>query len=329
MAELTFYPDADPELTSVDGFAYRSLTPGETWANILAGAGIYAIDDSSPLYCPYMRSYTSTDKWRTNGRAPLLFDTSLLLPSYSLKSAQLKIYVGELRDDAGWKPDLVCVSSNPASNTAVIPADYQAFGSIPLSSVLAYDSIVLKTYNVLQLNAAGLAAIVKGGITKLGLRNSNYDISGSAPLWASDKRSWFAILTADYVEGSPPALVVTYQQIVVPTVTTNPATDIKATSATLKGTLVDDGGEACDCNFEWGETDAYEHGATSPQSKTTGEDFSQAITGLLPNRTYHFRAKVTNSAGTGYGDDRAFKTTALGSPIVDQLIYQHAERMAR
>ena len=222
MAELTFYPDADPELTSVDGFAYRSLTPGETWANILAGAGIYAIDDSSPLYCPYMRSYTSTDKWRTNGRAPLLFDTSLLLPSYSLKSAQLKIYVGELRDDAGWKPDLVCVSSNPASNTAVIPADYQAFGSIPLSSVLAYDSIVLKTYNVLQLNAAGLAAIVKGGITKLGLRNSNYDISGSAPLWASDKRSWFAILTADYVEGSPPALVVTYQQIVVPTVTTNP-----------------------------------------------------------------------------------------------------------
>ncbi|GAI79950.1 unnamed protein product, partial [marine sediment metagenome] len=81
--------------------------------------------------------------------------------------------------------------------------------------------------------------------------------------------------------------------------------------------------------FEWGETAAYEHGATSPQSKTTGEDFSQAITGLLPNRTYHFRAKATNSAGTGYGDDRAFKTTALGSPIVDQLIYQHAERMGR
>ncbi|MBA7576793.1 hypothetical protein ES708_18635 [subsurface metagenome] len=120
--------------------------------------------------------------------------------------------------------------------------------------------------------------------------------------------------------------------VAVPTVTTNPATDILQTFATPNGTLDDDGGEACGCGFEWGETEAYEHGATSPQSKTTGEDFSRAISGLSPGTTYHFRAFATNSAGTGYGADRTFTTLPVaykGNINIDQLIYQHAERMAR
>jgi hypothetical protein len=100
----------------------------------------------------------------------------------------------------------------------------------------------------------------------------------------------------------------------VPTVTTDPATSIEAAIATLNGTLDDDGGEACDCGFEWGETITY--GNTTPtQSRTTGQTFAQIITELDPNRTYHFRAFATNAAGTGYGVDRTFKTlTAL--PIV-------------
>lgn len=77
--------------------------------------------------------------------------------------------------------------------------------------------------------------------------------------------------------------------------------------ATLHGTLDDDGGEACDCGFEYGETDSY--GTTSPtESKETGEDFSQVITGLSANTLYHFRAVATNTGGTGYGDDATFTT---------------------
>jgi len=99
-----------------------------------------------------------------------------------------------------------------------------------------------------------------------------------------------------------------------PTVVTDPATAISDAAATLNGTLDDDGGEACDCGFEWGETIAY--GNTTPtQSRTTGQTFSQVISGLDPNKTYHFRAFATNSAGTGYGDDRTF-TTLAASPLV-------------
>ncbi len=99
-----------------------------------------------------------------------------------------------------------------------------------------------------------------------------------------------------------------------PTVTTDPATAIASDTATLNGTLDADGGEACACGFQWGETIAY--GNTTPtQSKTTGQTFAQTITGLDPNKTYHFRAFATNAAGTSYGADRTF-TTLVALPAV-------------
>lgn len=92
--------------------------------------------------------------------------------------------------------------------------------------------------------------------------------------------------------------------------TTDPATSVESATTTLNGTLDDDGGEACDCGFEWGETVAY--GNTTPtQSRTTGQTFAQTISGLAPNKTYHFRAFATNSAGTSYGADRTFTTLSV------------------
>lgn len=112
-------------------------------------------------------------------------------------------------------------------------------------------------------------------------------------------------LQAQIRHGIPSQLIIIYSDI--PTVTTNPATDITSNSAILNGTLDNDGGEACVCGFEWGETEAY--GNTTPtQSKAEGESFAQQITGLTPDTTYHFRAFATNIIGTGYGADRTFTT---------------------
>ena len=104
----------------------------------------------------------------------------------------------------------------------------------------------------------------------------------------------------------------------LPDVTTDMATSIGATSSVLNGTLDDDGGEACDCGFEWGETVAY--GNTTPtQSRTTGQSFSQLIAGLTPNTTYHFRAFATNATGTSYGADRTFTILGPRLPSVQTL----------
>ncbi|KKL19179.1 hypothetical protein LCGC14_2468080 [marine sediment metagenome] len=115
-------------------------------------------------------------------------------------------------------------------------------------------------------------------------------------------------------------VVVTYTTGIAPQGTTDPATSVVADSATLNGTLSADGGEACDCGFEWGETDAY--GNTTPtESKTTSQTFSQAISGLDPGTLYHFRAIMTNSLGTTYGADQTFTTIELSTVTTDPATF--------
>ncbi|KKN60920.1 hypothetical protein LCGC14_0527190 [marine sediment metagenome] len=103
---------------------------------------------------------------------------------------------------------------------------------------------------------------------------------------------------------------------VLPSVSTDPATDIAGAAATLNGTLDDDGGEACDCAFQYGLTIGY-GATTSTQSKTTGQSFASPITGLLPGTIYHFRAWASNSYGTGYGADRTFTTLGDIYPSIE------------
>ncbi|GAH95430.1 unnamed protein product, partial [marine sediment metagenome] len=74
-----FYSDKDPEETSVDGRAYHQLWDGLFWPELLAAPGNYSDDWIGNLA---MRMYGSRtrDKFYQNTRAPLLFDTSIILP---------------------------------------------------------------------------------------------------------------------------------------------------------------------------------------------------------------------------------------------------------
>jgi len=101
-----------------------------------------------------------------------------------------------------------------------------------------------------------------------------------------------------------------FEGVLIPTVTTDPATGRGTIAATINGTLSQDGGEVCECGLEWGLSTEY--GTITPtESKTTGETFSQVIGGLFPNTTYHFRAFATNSVGTSHGADRSFATALV------------------
>ena len=108
----------------------------------------------------------------------------------------------------------------------------------------------------------------------------------------------------------------TYTALSTPTVTTNPATEVGPLTATLKGTLEDDGGEDCDVRFQYGETSDYGIDTVWQSGKESVIAFEQAITGLDPNTTYHFRAQARNSAGTVNGADRTFTTLILIEPTV-------------
>jgi len=105
-----------------------------------------------------------------------------------------------------------------------------------------------------------------------------------------------------------------------PQVTTNAATSVTATSATLNANLVSTGAPvkehpgyiSCEVWFEWGETTSYGH-STSKQSKSSTGYFSASITGLKPGKTYHFRAVASSGVGTDYGSDMTFTTEAITS----------------
>ena len=89
-------------------------------------------------------------------------------------------------------------------------------------------------------------------------------------------------------------------QAILPTLTTDDATSVEETTATLNGTLTDDGGENCQYRFEYdtdsGET--YINNTTWTGSITTGQSFSEDITSLTKGELYYFRAQAKNSAGT-------------------------------
>jgi hypothetical protein len=90
-------------------------------------------------------------------------------------------------------------------------------------------------------------------------------------------------------------------------VTTGIATDIGEDRATLNATLVSlDASGTAQVSFEYGTTTGY-GSTTGPQTKNTAGTFSTAVTGLVKNTTYHFRAK-TIGLTTVYGKDVVFTT---------------------
>ncbi len=93
-----------------------------------------------------------------------------------------------------------------------------------------------------------------------------------------------------------------------PVVTTNPATNVATSSATLNGSL-DPHGLTTSVNFQYGTTTSYGH-TTTMQSQTgnTYRNIAANISGLTTHTTYHFRIVATNSAGTRMGSDKTFTT---------------------
>jgi RHS repeat-associated protein len=116
--------------------------------------------------------------------------------------------------------------------------------------------------------------------------------------------------------GNRPYLSVTYKAP-APVVTTEAATSVSGTGATLKG-QVDPRGYATTYQFEYGLTTSY--GSVAPASPVgigsgVGKvAVSSPISGLKANTTYHYRVTATNAYGTSVGENRTF--TTLKPPAV-------------
>jgi phosphodiesterase/alkaline phosphatase D-like protein len=120
--------------------------------------------------------------------------------------------------------------------------------------------------------------------------------------------------SADTVNGSDNTFTTSKA---APAATTNAASGISSTGATISGT-VNASNESTTVTFDYGTTTGYGSSVTAAQSPVTGTSntsVSYGLTGLTPNTTYHYRVAATNPTGTTIGLDQTF-TTLVEFPTV-------------
>ncbi len=230
----TFYPNANPESTSVDGKASASVSYFD-WATIRGTTGCPScFDDSATTFSVMGLTYqeasttelpcdTGTSGWLGLGVGFYLFDTSALTSSATLSSATFSVF-GQSSGGNTFNTSIVVTNSNPDSNTAIAGADYSDHTTQMATeygaSRLANGSFSTSAYNNFSLNATGLSNVSKTSITKLGTRSSadfdNTDPTSDQCAGALDVDNPIAYSADQTGTSNDPKLAVTY---------TLPATD--------------------------------------------------------------------------------------------------------
>lgn len=196
-----FYPEVDGVI--------RHAELNASWDDLVNGDGTQVYADGEVEYAILIQSRLSYT-WVNNVRSEFIFDTSEL-QGHKIVSATFMVY-GVQKNDTfaypGIKPDINLYGANPDSYDAISLSDYEDMGSIPFSSAIAYDDLVVGDYNTFDLNWLGRRAI--GDYTCLALRNECYDVSGIEPTWSGSK---LAGLKINYSESATnqPMLVVWYK----------------------------------------------------------------------------------------------------------------------
>ncbi len=110
----------------------------------------------------------------------------------------------------------------------------------------------------------------------------------------------------------------------VPTATTQIATNVFTTTATLNG-IINANYLSTTVTFEYGTTTSYGNAVTATPNPVTGNTNTTVnanITSLSSNTLYNFRVKTENSLGITYGDNMTFTTDPTSITDYDGNTYQ-------
>ena len=93
-------------------------------------------------------------------------------------------------------------------------------------------------------------------------------------------------------------------------------TDLRYPSSSISS----DGGSTITQNgFVWSNSPNPTIALTTKSFTSSGSSFYLSLTGLLPDTTYYVRAFATNATGTGYSEEKTFKTLAFSVPSISNL----------
>ncbi len=118
-----------------------------------------------------------------------------------------------------------------------------------------------------------------------------------------------------YIADATDPVVARFAPFAGPTVTTDPATDVGARSATLLGSIVPEG--ASSYHFEYGPD--FRYGSKTPEvdvgSGGSAVAATAVIEGLSPNLGYHYRIVGRNAAGSIVGADQSLMTAPAATTL--------------
>lgn len=211
LTTIRLYSDPHPEVTTCDGYTGRQLAG--TWAQCRNGAGTYS-NDSDVYFYVRLRNSNASPLWYQTYRSSLLFDLSPV--TKPIQVATLAVFGWQKLDEIEISPSLNVFRCSPASNTALVPADYNTFLDTPLSdNDIGFLQFLTGGFNFFTLNSAGLQYLdserLGAGIAKLGLRESSYDAPDIEPPWKSPWQvSQFVMASVDKGGYYRPYLEVTF-----------------------------------------------------------------------------------------------------------------------
>jgi len=242
--------------------------------------------------------------------------------TFVVEGAELSIRIQAVGDN--FAQSIYVVGTTPASNTALENADFQDFGDVKFTAATDVSDLVVDEYKALgAFNASGMDAIVKDGITKLGLRYSG-DIDDDMPTWVSNIWGSTQLYFAEKGAGYKPKLIVEWstREADAATITTSAATNVLDTSAQLNASIVNTGGDNPTITFYWGDADEAEvpgswdfsSAPTSPSQPMGVGATYKTVGSLSSGNTYYFKARAVNTSGTSWGATQTFTTT--GYPTV-------------
>lgn len=214
----TFYPDPAAEVTSVDGYVRSAIGAGSTWAQNHDATSGTLVDDSSATMQTYSGQGGAANPFYID-RLATLFDTSSIPDTDTITAATYSLYVSSVSDSDNDGNDFITVvTSNPASNTALVVDDYDQIGDAISNPTEQVDtgqrkdcsSISVAAYLDFTLNSTGRGNISKTGVTKFGAREG-HDVLNDAVNAGSDTLTGIQVASADDTSGTKdPKLVVTH-----------------------------------------------------------------------------------------------------------------------
>jgi hypothetical protein len=277
--------------------------------------------------------YSAMFPWYHMYRSFEFFDTSGLGSGATLSSGNLSIW-GSL--DLSTTDFYITIQNGQPTypHNPLVGGDFlysQYSGNGGQLTTVGYST---SGYNNIPLSADGLSWVQKTGTTKFCIRSSR-DINSNVPADTITERvDWYT--SEQTGTANDPYLSIDYTTIAAPTLHTDVATNVLATTATLNGEITATGGENPTVTMFWGDNDGgttpaswdFNSAPTSPAQPQGVAAFYKDVTGLSHGTLYYFSANGTNSGGTGWGSTQNFTTkpaaptnvTATDGDFTDKVV---------